>query len=81
MPVMSTKWINSQNGGSDTAWFLIDTMYSPTIFYERRGIRSSVYVDNANKDTIYDASARWQVGNKDWRGIVGSKGDGAAYSG
>jgi len=81
MPVMSTKWINSQNGGSDTAWFLIDTMYSPTIFYERRGIRSSVYVDNANKDTIYDASARWQVGNKNWRGIVGSKGDGAAYSG
>ena len=56
-------------------------MYSPTIFYERRGIRSSVYVDNANKNTIYDASARWQVGNKNWRAIVGSKGDGAAYSG
>ena len=24
--VISTKWINSQNGGSDTQWFLIDSM-------------------------------------------------------
>ena len=79
--VISTKWINSQNGGSDTAWFLIDSMYSPCIFYQRRGITSSVYMDNKNKNTIYDISARWQVGNKNWRGIWGSKGDAAAYSG
>jgi hypothetical protein len=79
--VVSTKWINSQNGGSDTAFFLVDSLYSPFIFYERRGIRTSVYVDPKNKNTIYDASARWQVGNKNWRGVVGSKGDSAAYSG
>ena len=79
--VMSTKWINSQNSGSDTAWYLIDSMYSPCIFYERSGIKTSVYVDNKNKNTVYDISARWQVGNKSWIGIWGSKGDGAAYSG
>ncbi len=78
--VISTKWINSQNGGSDTAWFLIDSMYSPFIFYKRRGIQTSVYMDNKNKNTIYDISARWQVGNKNWRGVVGSKGDSATYS-
>lgn len=81
MTVISTKWINSQNGGSDTAWFLIDSMFSPFIFYKRRGIRTSVYMDNKNKNTIYDISARWQVGNKNWRGVWGSKGDSAAYSG
>jgi hypothetical protein len=78
--VISTKWINSQNGGSDTAWFLIDSMYSPFIFYKRRGIQTSVYMDNKNKNTIYDISARWQVGNKNWRGFWGSKGDSATYS-
>ena len=79
--VISTKWINSQNGGSDTAWFLIDSMYSPLVFYRRQGIRTSVYMDNKNKNTIYDISARWQVGNKNWRGVWGSKGDSAAYTG
>ena len=79
--VVSTKWINSQNGGSDTAWFLIDSLFSPFIFYERRGNKSSIYVDNKNKNTIYDLSARWQVGWKNWRGFWGSKGDSAAYTG
>lgn len=78
--VISTKWINSQNGGSDTQWFLVDSMFSPFIFYKRRGIRTSVYMDNKNKNTIYDISARWSVGNKNWRGVWGSKGDGSAYS-
>jgi hypothetical protein len=78
--VISTKWINSQNGGSDTQWFLIDSMYSPAIFYKRRGIKTSVYMDNKNKNTIYDISARWQVGNKNWRGVWGSLGDGVAYA-
>lgn len=79
--VISTKWINSQQtSGSDTAWFLIDSLYSPFIFYKRRGITTSTYVDNKNKNTIHDISARWQVGNKSWRGMWGSKGDGAAYS-
>ncbi len=80
MTVISTKWINSQNGGSDTAWFLIDSLYSPFIFYKRRGIRTSVYMDNKNKNTIYDISARWQAGNKNFRGVWGSKGNSSAYS-
>jgi hypothetical protein len=78
--VISTKWINSQNGGSDTAWFLIDSLYSPFIFYQRRGIQTSVYMDNKNKNTIYDISARWQVGNKSWRGVWGSTGLNTTYS-
>lgn len=79
--VISTKWINSQQtSGSDTAWFLIDSMYSPCIFYMREGITSTVYRDNKNKNTIYDVMARWQVGNKSWRGVWGSKGDNATYA-
>jgi len=79
--VISTKWINSQQtSGSDTAWYLIDSIHSPLIFLTRRGYTSSIWTDNKNKNIIYDASFRYQVGNKNWRGIWGSKGDGASYS-
>ena len=81
MTVISTKWINSQQtSGSDTAWFLIDSLYSPFIFYKRRGITTTTYIDNKNKNTIHDISSRWQVGNKSWRGVWGSLGDGATFS-
>jgi hypothetical protein len=79
--VISTKWLNSQQtSGSDTAWFLIDSMKSPFVFYKRRGIQTTVYVDNKNKNTVYDISARWQVGNKEWRGVWGSLGANATYA-
>lgn len=78
--VMSSKWVNSQNGGSDTAWFLIDSFHSPAIFLSRKGYTSRIWEDNKNKNVIYDAMFRFQVGNKNWRGIWGSKGDGGAWS-
>ena len=78
--VISTKWINSQNGGSDTQFFLIDSMQSPCIFYNRQGIETDVWMDNRNKNLITDVSCRYQVGNKDFRGVVGSKGNASAYS-
>ena len=79
--VISTKWINSNDAdGSDTQWFLIDSMHSPFLYFNRRGARTSTYVDNRNKNTIHDISARWQVGYKNWRGVWGSKGDGGTYN-
>lgn len=81
MTVISTKWINSQQtAGSDTAWFLIDSMKSPFIFYKREDMVTSTYLDNKNKNLIHDIYARWQVGNRTWRGVWGSKGDNAAYA-
>jgi len=79
--VMSTKLINADASGSDTAWFLIDSLYSPFIFYKRRGIKTTTYVDPKNKNIVHDISARWQVGNKNWRGVWASKGDNSAYNG
>lgn len=79
--VVSTKWINSQNGGSDTAWFLIDSMVSPCIFYKREDAVTDTWKDKTTKSIIHDIMSRWQVGNTTWRGMWGSKGDGAAYSG
>ena len=79
--VISTKLINSQGNGSDTQWFLIDSFHSPCIYLSRRGYKSGIWEDKKNKNIVYDASFRYQVGNKDWRGVWASKGDGNAYSG
>jgi hypothetical protein len=78
--VISTKWINSQNGGSDTQWFIIDALHSPLVFLNRVGITTSTYITDSNKNVTVDAFARYQIGNKDFRGIWGSLGAGAAYA-
>jgi len=79
--VISSKWINSQNGGSDTAWFLIDSMKSPAIFGTRRGLSvRKPYVTDSNQNVTTPISARYQVGNTNFRGVWGSKGDGSSYS-
>ena len=83
--VMSTKWIGAQNSingvaGTATNWFLIDSMNSPLIYLNRRGFKSSIWEDNKNKNIIVDGSFRYQLGNKNWRGVWASKGDGSSYS-
>jgi hypothetical protein len=79
--VMSSKWLNSQNGGLDTQWMLIDSMKSPAWFFNRRPLSlGKPYENKTNKNVTSDISARYQVGNVDFRGAWGSQGDGSAYS-
>lgn len=84
--VISTKWISAishptSGVGSDTAWFLIDSMQTPFCFFMREDYVTSTYIDDKNKDIVHDISSRWIVGNDTWRGVWGSKGDNAAYTG
>jgi hypothetical protein len=79
--VISSKWLNAQNGGSDTAWFLVDAMKSPLRFVTRRSLAvEAPWIDQKNKNVVTDISARWIVGNVDFRGVWGSKGDLSAYA-
>ena len=81
MTVMSSKLLGSAGGGSDTAWFLVDSMFSPAIYGQRRALTiNAPRIDGDNKNITVDISARYQVGNKDFRGLWGSLGTGAAYS-
>lgn len=80
--VISTKLIDSQAiaiegagaTGSATHWFLIDAMKSPLIYGNRRGYTPNTWIKESNKDLVHDASTRYQVGNKDFRGVWGSPG-------
>lgn len=79
--VISSKWLNSQNGGSDTQWFVIDSIKSPAIFFTRRALSlGKPYLTDSNKNVTTDISTRYQVGNRDFRGMWASKGDNSAYA-
>ena len=75
--VISTKWLDANaTGGSATAWHTVDSMRSPLIYLNRRGYTTSDWVDPQNKDFHRDASCRYVVGNKEWKGTYGTTGAG-----
>lgn len=79
--MVSSMFLSSVNGGSDTAWFLTvpgrDKMFHET----RKGTTLESDVNIKNKVVTYTVDARWADYVKDWRRKWASKGDSAAYSG
>lgn len=69
-------YLGSAAGGSDTAWFLMDSSYMKLNWFNRsdRGIEGP-YWDFDTKTAKWTISCRWSVGFSDWRGLFGSKGD------
>jgi len=65
---------------STTAWFLMDSANHLLQYFWR--VRPEFKSDfNFDADAaLYKVRARFSVGWSDWRGVWGSKGDGAAYS-
>ena len=64
-----------------THWFLIDPTLSTLSWYWRWRPR---FAQDETMDTdmaIYKMTARWANGWDNWRGVWGSQGDGASYSG
>jgi phage major head subunit gpT-like protein len=69
------------SGGSATAWYLLDSGVHQLNFFWR--VRPE-FKQDTSFDTdmaMYKVRCRFSNGHSDWRGIWGSKGDGAAYSG
>lgn len=75
-----SKYLGSAFGGSDTAWFLVMPEIAKLIVLDRKGLTARTSVDEDNLNVKYTVNGRWAVGFWDWRGVWGSKGDGAAYS-
>lgn len=69
-------FLGSAAGGSDTAWFLIDTDMAELNWFNRddTGIEGPEY-DFDTKTAKWSTLARWAAGFSDWRGVYGSKGD------
>lgn len=68
--------LGSAAGGSDTAWFLIDSSAHKLIYFNRQdtGLQGPDY-DFDNDVAKWKDSFRCLPGWSDWRGVYGSKGD------
>lgn len=68
-------------GGSDTAWYLMDPNAHQMIFqWREQPTVGEVVYDEDKMRYKYTGFERWEFGMVDWRGVWGSKGDGAAYA-
>jgi hypothetical protein len=69
-------FLGSAAGGSDTAWFLLDSSLHQLNFFKRsdRGLEGPYY-DFDTKTAKWSVDVRWSVGFSGWRGTYGSKGD------
>lgn len=78
--VVSSMFLDSTNGGSNTAWFLI--VPGRTKFYHevRQAPELETDVDILSKNATFTIDARWANYVKDYKRSWGSKGDLSAYS-
>lgn len=69
-------FLGSAAGGSDTAWFLLDSSQHELNWFNREdgGVEGPEY-DFDTKTAKWSVLARWSAGFSDWRGVFGSKGD------
>lgn len=69
-------FLGSAAGGSDTAWFLLDSSLHQLNFFSRsdRGLEGPEW-DFDTKTAKWSVDCRWSVGFSGWRGTYGSKGD------
>lgn len=76
LKVVVWDYLGSAAGGSDTAWFLLDSNRHKLNWFNRKdhGIEGPDY-DFVNKVARWTIDCRWSVGFSDWRGVYGSKGD------
>ena len=80
MDLVSTAFLDSGNGGSNTAWFLLNVQRH-FLFYETRkekSLESDMNINN--RVTTHTVHARWANYSREWKGTYGSKGNLASYS-
>lgn len=76
LKVIVWDFLGSAAGGSDTAWFLLDSSLHQLNFFKRsdRGLEGPEW-DFDTKTAKWSVDCRWSVGFSGWRGTYGSKGD------
>ena len=75
--VVVMDYISAAQGGSDTAWFLIDPTLAELNFFWRDKLMFENERDFSTMQAKYQGYMRFSVGYSDYRGIVGSLGNGA----
>jgi phage major head subunit gpT-like protein len=80
MDIVSSIFMDATNGGSNTAWFLLNVDRAKLFQVQRQEKRLEMDVNIRNKVATFTVDARWANCSKEWKGTWGSKGDLAAYA-
>lgn len=80
MDLVSSTFLDTANGGNNTAWFLLNLSMTKLYQVSRQEKRLESDVNIRNKVVTYTVDARWANCSKEWKGTWGSKGDLATYS-
>lgn len=78
--IVTSKFLDSTNGGSNTAWYLVNRAVHKLYYETRQDKRLESDINIKNKITTFTVDARWANYSRDWRGTWASKGDLASYS-
>jgi hypothetical protein len=72
--MVTSPFLSASQGGSDTAWFVIDSMFSPLKDIIFKPVTSRTWYDENTKAFVYDIDFEHKVGPTDFRGIAGNLG-------
>jgi hypothetical protein len=72
--MVTSPYLSAAQGGSDTAWFVVDALLSPLKDVMFRAIANETWFDDNIKAFAHDISFEHKVGAYDFRGIVGNAG-------
>lgn len=78
--VVSSKFFDSANGGSNTKWFLMSVNDHHLYYETRQEKRLETDVNILNKVMTFTIDARWANYAREWKGTWASQGDLASYS-
>lgn len=78
--MVTSKFLDSVNNGSNTAWYLVNPSAHKLYYETRQDKRLESDINIKNKVTTFTVDARWANYAREWKGTWGSKGDLATYS-
>lgn len=78
--MMSSAFLDATNGGSNTAWFLVNTQRNKLYYETRQEKRIERDTNILNKTVTFTIDARWANYSREWKGTWASKGDLSTYS-
>jgi hypothetical protein len=72
--LVSSPFLSATNGGSNTAWFVVDGQMSPLKDVTFKSVENTTWYEEDTKAFVHDVQFQHKVGAVDYRGTVGNTG-------
>lgn len=72
--LVTSPFLGTTNSGSNTAWYIVDGMFSPFKDVMFKSVNNDTWEDKNNKSFVHDIEMEHKVGAIDYRGCVQNSG-------